>query len=145
MSKDKLKEIKKQAEEYLNGWKRARADLVNFQKETEKQKETWIKFANSNFISTLLPFCDNFEEALKYVDDEGMRQLKKQFDGLLKEFGVERMEVVGEKFNPEFHESVESQACPCEGGESGIIIKEIQIGYKLHEKILRPSKVVISK
>jgi len=142
MSKDKLNEIKQQAEEYLSGWKRARADLVNFQKETEKQKETWIKFANSSMISSLLPFCDNFEEALKYIDDEGMRQLKKQFDGLLKEFGVERMEVVGERFNPEFHESIESEESD---EESGTIIREVQVGYKLNEKILRPPKVVIAK
>lgn len=156
-----LEEIKKQAEEYLNGWKRAKADLINFQKETEKQKADWIKFANSNLISALLPFCDNFEEALKYAPTKldgaqgavksgavesdflvGIKQIKKQFDDLLKDFSVERIEVMNEKFNPEFHECSSMEESE---EKSGIVIKEIQAGYKLNGKIIRPPKVVVAK
>lgn len=145
---ENLEEFKKQSEEYLNGWKRAKADLMNFQRETEKQKENWIKFANKNLILALLPLCDNFDEALKYAPEEksvfleGIKQIKKQLDDLLKEFGAEKIKSLGEKFNPEIHESMvieESEE------ESGIIVKEIQTGYKLNDKILRPSKVAVAK
>lgn len=144
----KIEELVKQAEENLEGWKRAKADLINFQKETDRQKTEWIKFANKNIILGILPVVDNFNEALKFAPSEedsfliGIKHIQKQLEDLLKEFGVEKMKVLGEKFNPEFHDCVKEEESE---EESGVIIKEVQVGYKLNDKILRPPKVVVSK
>lgn len=146
---NELEEAKKQVEEYLNGWKREKADFINFQKEIAKQKEDWIKFANRDLILNILPILDGFDEALKYAPKEkdestkGVEQIKKQFDEFLKNSGVERMNTEGEKFDPEIHEPISAEKS--EGIEPDMILREVQRGYKLNDKILRPPKVVVSK
>lgn len=144
-----LEEAKRQAEEYLNGWKREKADFINFQKEMAKQKEDWIKFANCDLLLKILPILDGFSEALKYAPKEkdefvkGVEQIKKQLDEFLKDSGVERMNTVGEKFNPEIHEPISVEES--ENIEPDMVLREAQAGYRLNNKILRPPKVVVSK
>lgn len=146
---DELEEVKKQAEEYLNGWKREKADFINFQKEVMKQKEDWIKFSNRDLLLKLLSIMDGFDEAIKYAPKEkdefskGVEQIKKQFDEFLKNSGVEKINTDGEKFNPEIHEPISAEED--EGIEPDVILREVQSGYKLNDKILRPPKVVVSK
>src|SRR3989344_2873116 len=92
-----LEEHKKQAEEYLNGWKRAKADFINREKEIEKERETWVRFANYTFASGLLSFVDSFHAALASMPTEltdsewarGFRQLANQLEETLKKVGVE--------------------------------------------------------
>ncbi len=139
--KEKLKKCQKEKEEYLAGWQRAKADLINYKREQEQKISDYYKFANEGLVLEILLVLDSFEEAIKHSRDEGIKQLYNQFLGILKSNGLEEIKALGEKFNPEFHESI--------GGvksdeKSGIVVEEAQKGYKLHGKVLRPSKVKIS-
>ncbi|MCD6471464.1 nucleotide exchange factor GrpE [bacterium] len=145
--KKELQFTKEKATEYLNGWKRAKADYINREREIEKEKEEWKKFANLNLILDLIPIFESFELAVKKISEknkkiednivQGINQIKKQFDKLLESAGVERIKTVGEKFNPELHEIVEKR------GEGNEIVEEIQSGYKMYDKVIRPAKVVV--
>lgn len=148
--KKELETTKALAEEYLNGWKRAKADLVNFQKETEKQKQEWIKFSTSSIVLTILPIYESIEKLTQSVEDseikkeylEGIKNIKKQFDDLFKNLGIEKIKTIGERFDPNFHESVgleESEQ------ESGTIIQEIQGGYVMSGKVIRAAKVIVAE
>lgn len=139
--KKKLKSCEKERGEYLAGWQRAKADLINYKKEQEKKNSDLFKFANENLILEILPVLDSFEEAMKHSKDEGIQQLYNQLKNILKSNGLEEIKAVGEKFEPEFHEAAEE----VKGKKSGIVIEEIQKGYKLNNKVIRPSWVKISK
>ena len=138
--KSKLKACEKERTEYLTGWQRAKADLINFKKEQEKKNSDLFKFANENLILEILPVLDSFEQAMKHFKDEGIRQLYNQLLSILKSNNLEEIKAVGEKFNPELHEAVEEVK-----GKKGIIIKQDQKGYKLNGKVIRPSKVKVGK
>jgi len=138
--KDKLKFCEKERAEYLAGWQRAKADLINYKKEQEQKNSAFFKFANETTIMEILPVLDSFEQALKHKKDEGIQQLYNQLKNILKNQGLEEIESIGKKFNPSLHESVEEIK-----GKKGIIIEELQRGYLLNKKVIRPSKVKIGK
>jgi len=156
-----LEEYNKQKNEYLAGWQRARADLLNYKKEEMERIGQLINYAKEELILDILPIMDNFEviekklpENLKKDDNvKGLMQIKIQFQDFLKTLGVEEIKSIGEKFDPNFHEAVEdvpSEASAKEGvekkdKESGIIIEETQKGYIINGRLLRPTKVKISK
>ena len=146
--KDKLKHCEKERAEYLAGWQRAKADYINLQREQEQKIADYYKFANEGLILELLPILDSFEAALKHPPaggkDEGIQRLYNQLKNTLKNDGLEEIKAVGEKFNPELHEAVEASPEQSRGTEL-TIIEEIQKGYKLHGKVIRPSKVKIGK
>jgi molecular chaperone GrpE len=139
--KNKLKSCEKERGEYLAGWQRAKADLINYKKEQEEKNSQLFKFANEAAISEILPVLDSFEQAMKHDKNEGIKQLYNQLKNILKNQGLEEIKAVGEKFNPELHESVEE----IKGKKQGVVIEEIQKGYKLNGKVIRPSRVKISK
>lgn len=139
---DELEAAKKLAEEYLNGWKRAKADYLNREKEIEKEKIAWIKFANLELILNLLPILDSFDQSIKNLSEQGewvkgILKIKEQFENFLKAQGIEKIKTIGEKFNPELHEATEKR------GEKGEIIEEIQSGYTMHGQVIRTAKVII--
>jgi molecular chaperone GrpE len=139
--KHQLKHCEQERAEYLAGWQRAKADYINLEKRTEQEKSEWIKFSNAELILKFLPLLDSFEEALKHTNDNGLAHIYNQLKDILKNQGLEEIKSLGEKFNPEIHEAVENE----KGEKEGIIVEEIQKGYKLHGKIIRPSRVKISK
>jgi len=139
--KHQLKHCEQERAEYLAGWQRAKADYINLEKRIEQEKAEWIKFSNAELILKFLPLLDSFEEALKHTKEKGLEHIYNQLKDILKNQGLEEIKSLGEKFNPELHEAVDK----AEGKECGIIIEEIQKGYKLHGKIIRPSRVKISK
>ncbi len=184
---EELIEAKKKAEEYLNGWKRAKADYINQEKEIEKEKTEWVKFANITLVMQLLPILDNFKKAFAYLPKdlsqnnntdikhigarpsgsrtipqktvaapilserpkaqeveiwiEGIRQIKNQLENLLKNLGIEKIKTVGEKFDPALHESVGAEKSD---KEDNLILKEITSGYKLHNQVIKPAKVIVN-
>ncbi len=165
--KDKLKKCQKEKEEYLAGWQRAKADLINYKKEQEQKISDYYRFANQGLILEILMVLDSFELALKHIDKaakglprlprfgeaggkageprhgrEEIAQIYNQLKNTLKNQGLEEIEAIGEKFNPELHESVEEIKSK---EKQGIVVEEIQKGYKLNNKVIRPSKVKISK
>ena len=140
---------KKQADENLKGWQRAKADFLNYKKEQEKYLEEFRKYANEDVITQLLPTIDNFELAIKHLPKDlensdwakGMVCIKSQFDNFLKEAGVEEIKAIGEKFNPNLFESVGEEES---GQEEETIIMEIQKGYKMFGKVVRVGKVKVA-
>ncbi len=144
-----IETIKKQAEEYLNGWKRAKADYLNLKKEMEAQDKEIREWLSKIFLLPILDIMDSFNKAFGNVPAnlktevwvEGIKGIKKQFENFLKTQGVEAMEVIGEKFDPLMHEAIES----VDGGESGRIIEEMRRGYLVSGEVLRPAKVKVYK
>jgi molecular chaperone GrpE len=142
----------KQAEEYLNGWKRERADFENYKKEEAKRLEEFAKFANEGLLLELIPLADEAEIALKLMPEDiktnhpnwvkGVEEIRKKFNEFLEIKGVSRIKTVGEEFNPSMHEAVGT--VPTDG-KSGIIVEEIRAGYTLHGKVIRPARVKISE
>jgi molecular chaperone GrpE len=149
--KKKLKECEKLKNEYLAGWQRARADLINYKKEEMERVGELIKFSANGLILKILPILDNFEIAEKKLPEnlkkdeniKGVLQIKNQILNFLKEQGVEEIKSVGERFDPNFHEVVgEVEA---KDKEPGTIVEEIQKGYKINGRLLRPAKVKVAK
>lgn len=144
-TKDKLGLCEGERAEYLAGWQRAKADLINYKKEQEAKISEIFKFANEGLIYEILPALDSFELALSHKEDEGTRQIYNQLKNILKSQGLEEIQVVGQPFDPQLHESVGETTCP-EGFEGkDIVAEEIQKGYKLNNKVIRASKVKIGK
>jgi len=139
--KNKLKECQKEKEEYLTQAQRARADLINYRRrQEEKIIPGIVAYGQSSIIHKILPVLDSLESGAEKSDD--VKQIREQIISALKEIHVEEIKSLGEKFNPEFHEAIEQVESE---EESGIIIQEIQKGYLFNKKILRPSKVKVSK
>jgi len=139
-----LKKVQKEKQEYLEGWQRARADLINFKREAEKAQQKLAKFATQDIVVQILPVLDSFEAAISHGADKGTQQIYKQLLGVLKTSGVEEMNPEGEKFDPTQHESVGGVSVENKK-DDGTIVEVIQKGYKLHDKVVRPAKVKIGE
>ncbi len=140
--KSKLKECQKEKEEYLSQTQRARADLINYRKrQEEKIIPGMVAISQAGIIHNIvLPVLDSLESGAKKSKD--VKQIRDQINDILVKNKIKEIEAVGKRFNPEFHEAVELVES---GKESGIIIEEIQKGYLLDDKVVRPSKVKIAK
>ncbi len=149
--KDKLKEYEKLKNEYLACWQRERADFINYKKNELTRMGELMSYSNIDLILKILPILDNFELAEKKMPEQlkkdenikGLLQIKVQIKDFLKGQGIEEIGALGKKFDPNFHEVIEE--VKIKDKKSGIIIGEIQKGYKIHGKLLRPAKVKISK
>ena len=149
--KKKLEECQKLKDEYLASWQRERADFLNYKKGELERIGEIIKYGDLGLILKILPILDNFEiaekklpENLKNDDNvKGILQLKNQILDFLKNQGVEEIKSIGEKFDPNFHEAVEE--VEIKDKEPGIVVEEIQKGYKINGRLLRPARVKISK
>lgn len=147
----KLEECQKQSEEYLNGWKRARADYLNFRNEESDRVAVLGSLVREETAVQILPLLDNFNlvesklpEKLKNdANVAGILQLKAQLLDLLKAYGVEEIASLGQKFNPNFHEV--AQEVEAKGQEQGVIVEEIKKGYNINGRLLRPAKVKVAK
>lgn len=158
-NEDKLKELKQKCEEYLNGWKRERADFLNYKKEEMERMGALVKYANAEIILNILPILDNIEraegelpEGLKRAENgskeaiewtKGFMQIKSQLADFLKKEGIEPIETVGKSFDPNTMESLGE--VEGENQKSGIVVEELEKGYMMHEKLIRPAKVKIIK
>jgi molecular chaperone GrpE len=146
-----LEEAKAQAAEYLDGWQRAQAEFSNYRKRQEAERGQMIALANMAVLHKILPVVDDFERALETLPDdlsqttwcEGIFLIKAKLDALLDSEGVEPIETKGKEFDPVYHEAVTHEEA--EGYEEGQIIGEVQRGYMLGERVLRPAMVRVAK
>lgn len=132
--------------EYLDGWKRAKADFINYQREEKERVANLVKFSNQSILEDLVTVLDSFDLGLATIKDtdvkKGVFLIKNQLEELLKKYGLEKIEVkVGEKYDPALEEIVDLK----EDKEEGKILEVLTPGYKLYEKILRPARVIVSK
>lgn len=147
----KIEELEKQKAEYLAGWQRARADFINYKKEEMEKIEHLLKYGEEEFILKILPILDNFDlvekklpENLKNDENvKGLLQIKNQILDFLKNQEIEEIKTLGEKFDPNFHEAVEQ--VNLKDKQSGVIVEEIQKGYTINGRLLRPAKVKVTK
>jgi molecular chaperone GrpE len=146
-----LEEQKAKAAEYLDGWQRARAEFANYKKRIEKEQEDMIKSANGAFIIRLLPVMDDFERAFQTLPLdlmgmtwlEGIALIQRKLQILLEQEGVTVIEIEGQFFDPTLHQAVTYEES--EEHKEGQIIGEVQKGYKMGDKVLRPSLVRVAK
>jgi len=146
------------AEEYKKDWQRALADYKNLQKETSERRSEWAQMSKGIILEDFIPVYDNFKSAFFHhpvlqADNEEHKQMKnwidgvgfimKQFGDVLKNHGIEEIKTVGEKFDPNLHESMGEEEV--EGKEAGIVVKELVGGYKSGSKVIKAAKVVITK
>jgi molecular chaperone GrpE len=154
---NELLESQKKAEEYLNNWKRSAADFINYKKDEMERMAIMVKYAKEDIILKILPVLDNIYIAEKQLPEnlkkgekgsaqaiewtKGFLQIQKQITEFLKKEGIEEIPTVGEKFDPNSMEIV----AEIEGTESGVVAEELQKGYMMNGKVLRPAKIKISK
>jgi molecular chaperone GrpE len=143
-----LAEEKERAEKYLASWQRCQADFVNYKQRAEQEKTEIIEFANSALICNLLPIMDDLERAFASVPadleesnwTEGIRLIYNKLKTSLETRGLTEIEARGEPFDPRLHEAMMQQ-----DGKEGMVIEELQKGYKLKEKVIRPSLVTVGR
>ncbi len=146
--KQALVEEKEKSEKYLTNWQRSQADFENYKKRVEREKEEIVDSANNTLISNLLTVVDDVERAFASLPVpptefnwiEGVKLIYKKFKAVLEMQGLTEIEAKGEPFDPHLHEAVMRQE-----GEEGMVIEEIQKGYKLKNKVIRPSLVVVGQ
>ena len=137
-------------EEYLSNWKRERADFLNYKKDEARRIEEFARFANEDVVLEIMEIVDDLELAVKELKNKGLEQIIKKFKELFKKYGLEEIEVEGQKFNPEFHDVVEMPVRPDDsdrsGGEpDGEKMLPVRAGYMMHGKVIRPARVKIIK
>lgn len=139
----------KQAEidDLTDRYKRLMAEFENFKKRSHKERETLYNSVMSDVIEAMLPIVDNLENASAVSTEDtnykqGVELVLKQFKDVLKSKGVEEIEVVGETFDPSFHEAVSSVQDSSKGDKE--IVQEYRKGYKIGGKVIRHSMVVVA-
>jgi molecular chaperone GrpE len=140
---------REQADEHLRSWQRTAADFSNYKRRTEEDRRTADLFANAVLLGRLLAVLDDFDRALDNVPEdaheswvEGVRLVERKLRGVLEAEGVTPIEAIGQPFDPNLHEAVvheETAEAP-----DNTVIGEVQKGYLLHERVLRPSLVRVA-
>lgn len=147
-SENETQTIAKERDEYLDGWKRAKADLINYKKEEAKRFESILKFSNEQILRDLLIVMDSFDLAIAALGEEaktekGIFLIRAQFEDVLKRYGLERVPTaVGEPFDPVSHDAVATVEST---QASGTITEEVECGYVLGGKVIRPTRVKVAK
>ena len=144
--KQALAEEKGKAEGYLANWQRTQADFINYKRRSEQEKEEIGKFVNATLMLSLLPVLDDLERAFKSISPElakltwidGIRLIERKLGANLEAQGLSQIKAQGEPFDPNLHEAVRHGK-----GEEGIVVEELQKGYKLHDRVIRPTMVVV--
>jgi len=148
---EKAKEIQKIADENFDLYMRSLAEIENLKKRYQKDKSDLIKFSNELLIKQLLSVIDNLEKAVSATKEEdsvdALRQgveltLKGLMDTLGKT-GLETVQAEGEVFDPNFHEAISAQEDNT--AEPGTVLQELQKGYILNERLIRPAMVIVSQ
>ncbi len=149
-SPSELEKLKAERDEYLNGWKRATADLINYKKEESKRLEDSIRFTREDLLHDIIGAIDHFGLGLAAIEkqgsvDKGFYMIKSQLEDILKRHGVQKIKAgVGELFNPMYHESI-AEAENDGKLQSGSIAQEIEPGYTLNDRVIKPARVKVVK
>jgi molecular chaperone GrpE len=145
-----LETAQKLAEENYQRFLRVQADFDNFRRRSRQEKEEFAKYASSKLIEQLLPVVDNFERALATMKEttdtesllKGIDMIFRLLSQVLEQEGLTPIEAVGQPFNPELHQAI--MTVESAEHDEGTVLEEIQKGYNLKDKILRPSMVKVS-
>ena len=144
-----LEKLTGERDEYLDGWKRAKADLINYKKDELRRLEEVARFGSESLILELISILDDFDLALATLEkqgaaEKGIYMIRSRFENILKRRGLEKIEVkAGDKFDPAFHEAITTVAGAPEDTDK--VAEEIESGYTLHRKVIRPTRVKVYK
>ena len=144
--KAKLQLASDKIDELTEATKRSMADLQNYKRRVEEEKQAFMKFASANVFMEILPVFDSFERAAQHLPEnlaendwaKGIQGIIKQFEQIMHQFKIEKMKTVGEKFDHNKHEAIASGP-----GEKDIILEEAESGYMIEDHVLRPAKVKV--
>lgn len=146
--RQELSNEKEKADKYLANWQRSQADFENYKRWASQDKKEIVQFANSNLIKELLPVLDDLAMAFNtltedIIDNSWVEGIKLIYNKLLTTMNAQdlsEIDALGEEFDPNLHVAV-----MCKEGPDGIVIEEIRKGYKLKDKVLRPTMVIVGK
>ncbi|MFQ3542719.1 nucleotide exchange factor GrpE [Halobacillus rhizosphaerae] len=146
-----VEKLRSEKEEIENRLLRLQADYDNFRRRTTKEREADRKYRSQSLIEELIPILDNFDRALQIEVDgdsvknfaDGMKMVYQQFQAALDKEGVEAIPAEGESFDPHLHQAV--MQVEDENYESNIVIEELQKGYRLKDRVIRPSMVKVNQ
>lgn len=147
---EQLEKAKADAAANLDGWQRARAEFANARRRMDKQLSEAYTNATADVVSRLLPVIDDFDRALANVPEtvaqdgwfDGIRLVSKKLNSILENANIERIGSIGTPFDPNIHEAILQE--PSDEHESGVVIRELQSGYKVGERVIRPALVVVA-
>jgi len=142
---------RERAEANLAGWQRAAADLANYRKRVEQERNELIKTANADLIRRLLPIVDDMERAFQAIPNEltsqpwveGIQLIKRKFLSILEQEGVTPFDSLGQPFDPAYHEAITMEET--DEANDGKVVGEIQKGYRFHDRVLRPALVRVGR
>lgn len=146
-----LERLQKLADDHLDGWKRAKADYLNLKKQTDKEKEDLVQFAQAGAVLQFLPVYDNLKRAAAHIPADqhdvewvkGIAHIQKQFEDTLKTMGITPIKTVGEPFDPNKHHAV--QKVKADGAKSDTVVEETKSGFMLGDKVLEPAQVIVAE
>jgi molecular chaperone GrpE len=169
--KEQLKLCQQEKQDNLAGWQRAQADFINYRRRQEEQMSEWSKMFGGGLIRDLLPALDTLDASVAQIavkknitspqpspskgegevppglpfakGGEGLKMTREQLMKILGKHGLMEMKTTGEKFNPEFHEAIET--VEAENSKEGVVVEEVQKGYLLNGKVIRVAKVKVVK
>ena len=147
----KINELQDEAEKNYDLYLRSEAEIDNLRKRNRKEKEEWVKYANETLIKEILPVIDNLEMAISHAQNEnslhalreGVELTLKGLRDTLEKSGLQEIKAEGIPFDPSYHHAVSEQED--QDVEAGIILRELQRGYTLKKRLIRPAMVVVSK
>ena len=144
-----LEQVRRTDEEHRNNWHRSAADFANYKRRTDEERATLTQFSNAVLIGKLLSVLDDFDRALENVPPEahdawieGVKLVERKLRGVLESEGVAPIEAVGTQFDPNVHEAVVHEDTADHPDNQ--VIGELQRGYRLHDRIIRPSLVRVA-
>jgi molecular chaperone GrpE len=128
-------------QELENQLRRTLADYQNLERRIEEERRLLSKLSAALLIEKLLPVLDNIENAQKHLNDQGLELVIKQFKETLQSEGVEEIDAQDQEFDPKYHEAIDSEP----GEVENKVVRVLAKGYKIEDKVLRPSRVVVTK
>lgn len=144
-----IAELQKERDDARDQLLRTRAEFVNYQKRSKQQADTDRVYAIGNLARDLLDVIDNLQRATDATRGtagegiaSGLDMVHKQFLATLAKYGVEPIEALGQPFDPNFHDALMQQ--PSADHPEGTVVTEMSKGYKIHDRVLRPTKVAVS-
>jgi molecular chaperone GrpE len=146
--KEKLELISRERDEYLNGWRRTKADLANYRQQEFTRLEEMVKFGNEDILRDIIPVITNFDLAVAALkkqgrEDAGITMIRNQLEESLKRRGLERVPLEpGKLFDPAKEEVLLEEEAD---GPPGRVLEVLEDGFTLHGKLVKPARVKISK
>jgi len=138
-----INNLKQKIEELENRWKRSTADYINYKKRAEQEKSAIVEFSNLVLIKNLLPTIDNLQLASKHTEDVGIKMIYNQFEDILKNEGITKIDAINKEFDPNTMEAVEKEGEEAENRKA-IVKSIVKEGYLLNNKVIRPAQVIVT-